>query len=255
MREIRFLVADDSRVVRASVRAVLEHAIGSKEIVEAADGLEALKALQTQKIDMIISDWNMPNLNGEELLYNVRNSREWSDIPFIMMTAHGGRDYLITAIQNGVNGYITKPFTPAELQDKISKSWNSATRRKSERYNMLPDHELIIRHGSTALKGQVMNISRTGVLVRLNHDERLSLFRTYAISIDIMKGENDFMTISPLHAIAVRLEAEGNLHLTDQVCLMALNFIPSMTSGAVEKTLDEMLKYLCSMNPDIIRDE
>lgn len=255
MRDIRFLVADDSRVVRTSVRAVLENSIGTKDIVEVSDGLEALKALQAQRIDMIISDWNMPNLSGEELLYNVRNSKEWSAIPFIMMTAHGGRDYLITAIQNGVSSYITKPFTPAELEDKIAKSWNRATKRKSERYNLLPDHELIIRHRGTSLKGQIMNISRTGALVRLNHDERLGLFKTYTLSIDIMKGENDFMTISPLHAVAVRLEAEGSLHLTDQVCVMALNFIPSMMSDSVERSIDALLKYLCSLNPDIIHDE
>jgi two-component system, chemotaxis family, chemotaxis protein CheY len=255
MREISFLVADDSRVVRCSVRAVLENSIGTKEIIEASDGMEALKVLQSQRVDMIISDWNMPNLNGEELLYNVRNSSEWCDIPFIMMTAHGERDYLVTAIQNGVSGYITKPFTPAELEDKIAKSWNWATRRKSERYNMLPDHEALIRFGSVTLKGQIMNISRTGALLRMNHDERLGLFKSCTLSVEIMKNENDFMTISPLYGMAVRLEAEGTLHLTDRICLMALNFIPSMMSGQVERSLENLLRYLCSLSPDMIRDE
>jgi CheY-like chemotaxis protein len=255
MREISVLVADDSRVVRSSVRAVLENSMGTKEIIEVADGAEALQVLQSQKVDMIISDWNMPNLTGEELLYNVRNSREWCDIPFIMMTSHGERDYLITAIQNGVSGYITKPFTPAELEDKISKSWNWATRRKSERYNRLPAHEALIRFGSITLKGQIMNISRTGALLKLNHDERLGLFKSCTLSVEIMKGENDFMTISPLHGIAVRLEADGSLHLTDRACLMAMNFVPSMMSGQVERSLDDLLKYLCSLSPDMIRDE
>jgi two-component system, chemotaxis family, chemotaxis protein CheY len=254
MREVRFLVTDDSKVVRAKVRMVIENRIGATDIIEATNGLEAIKALETNKIDIIISDWNMPNLNGEELLYEVRNNKEWNSIPFIMMTAHDERDYLVTAIQNGVSCYITKPFTPGELEDKIIKSWNSAANRGAERYTMMPEHELIIRSDNlTIVNAKIINISRTGAMIRLMHDDQLGLFKKYKLSLEVMV-DDDIFVINPIFGTTVRLEAEDTLSTASMFCLMAISFIPSLTNKEVEEKINFLLKYLCSQSPDIIND-
>jgi two-component system, chemotaxis family, chemotaxis protein CheY len=256
MHNAQFLVVDDSKVVRTKVRTVLKNEIGAKNIFEASDGTEAMKILQLNKINMIISDWNMPSLSGEELLYSVRNNKEWCNIPFIMMTAYGERDFIMTAIQNGVSDYIIKPFTSAELEDKIRKLWNIAEMQKEERYNLLPVHNLTINCEDTVLKAQLININRTGALIRLKYDENLNLFKRYKLSLKVaMPNENDDLVINPIYGIAVRLEAEDCFVTSSKACLMALTFIPNMISRDVEDKFNLFLKYLSTLNPDTIKDE
>jgi len=256
MHNAQFLVVDDSRVVRTKVRTVLENEIGATNIFEASDGTEAMKILQLNKINMIISDWNMPNLSGEELLYSVRNNKEWFNIPFIMMTAYGERDFIMTAIQNGVSDYIIKPFTSAELEDKIRKLWNIAEMQKEERYNLLPVHNLTINCEDTVLKAQLININRTGALIRLKYDENLNLFKRYTLSLKVaMPNENEDLAINPIYGIAVGLEAEDCFKTSSKVCLMALAFIPNMISRDVEDKFNLFLKYLSTLPPDTIKDE
>jgi two-component system chemotaxis response regulator CheY len=119
-QHIKILVVDDFATMRKVIRNLLKQ-VGYENIVEAEDGVTALKALKSQKIDFIISDWNMPNMTGIELLKAVRADEDLKTTPFLMVTAEALQDNVITAVKAGVSNYIVKPFTAEVLNDKIKK--------------------------------------------------------------------------------------------------------------------------------------
>jgi two-component system, chemotaxis family, chemotaxis protein CheY len=115
---MKILVVDDFQTMRRIVRNVLK-GLGFTNIVEADNGVTALEILKGEKIDFVVSDWNMPEMTGIELLKTIRASEEWKDLPFLMVTAEGKREQVIDAVKNRVNNYVVKPFTPATLEEKI----------------------------------------------------------------------------------------------------------------------------------------
>lgn len=119
-QHIKILVVDDFATMRKVVRNLLKQ-VGYENIVEAEDGVTALKALKSHKIDLIISDWNMPNMTGLELLKAVRADENLKTTPFLMVTAEALQDNVIAAVKAGVSNYIVKPFTAEVLNEKIRK--------------------------------------------------------------------------------------------------------------------------------------
>jgi len=123
-KNMGILVVDDFATMRKIIKNLLKQA-GYNNIVEAEDGAEALKVLKSEKADFIISDWNMPNMNGLEFLKAVRADSEFSGLPFLMVTAEGLKENVVSAIKAGVSGYIVKPFTADVLSEKIEKTVKS----------------------------------------------------------------------------------------------------------------------------------
>jgi two-component system chemotaxis response regulator CheY len=119
-KDIRILVVDDFATMRKVLRNLLKQA-GYENIVEAADGVAALQIIRTEKIDFIISDWNMPNMSGIDLLKTVRADKEISGTPFLMVTAEALPERVVSAVKAGASSYITKPFTADVLHEKIAK--------------------------------------------------------------------------------------------------------------------------------------
>ncbi|WP_347329916.1 response regulator [Marinimicrobium locisalis] len=118
---IRILVVDDAGFIRDMVKKQLRERIPGVEVSEAVDGNRALAALKQQHVDLILSDWEMPNMSGEELLRHVRAQPENTDIPFIMVTSRGDRSHVVKAVEAGASDYLVKPFTPEELLRKVGK--------------------------------------------------------------------------------------------------------------------------------------
>jgi two-component system chemotaxis response regulator CheY len=118
--KMKILVVDDFATMRRIVKNILKQ-LGYENILEADDGAGALEVLKREKIQFIISDWNMPQMSGIELLKAVRATEEWKDLPFLMVTAEGQKENVIEAVKNKVNNYIVKPFTPETLMEKINK--------------------------------------------------------------------------------------------------------------------------------------
>lgn len=116
----RVLVIDDFQTMRRIVVNLLRQ-LGFTNVTEAEDGQSAWEKLQVDNIDLIVSDWNMPNMNGLELLKKVRSSDKYKATPFIMVTAEGKRENVIAAVQSGVSNYIVKPFNAATLKEKLTK--------------------------------------------------------------------------------------------------------------------------------------
>jgi two-component system chemotaxis response regulator CheY len=119
-KQMKILVVDDFATMRKVIRNLLKQ-IGYDNILEAEDGVSALKILKSQKIDLVISDWNMPNMTGLELLKAVRADEELKSTLFLMVTAEALQDNVIAAVKAGVNNYIVKPFTAEVLNEKIAK--------------------------------------------------------------------------------------------------------------------------------------
>ena len=117
---IKVLVVDDFATMRRIVKGVLKQ-LGFTNIIEAEDGTNAFKELKKEKVGLIVSDWNMPNMTGLELLKEVRNDGNLKDIPFLMVTAEGQKDNVVEAVQAGVSNYIVKPFTPETFSAKLEK--------------------------------------------------------------------------------------------------------------------------------------
>lgn len=118
--DMRILIVDDFSTMRRIVRNILRQ-LGMNNVVEADDGTTAWDTLNREKIDFIVSDWNMPKMTGIELLRKVRSSEEFADIPFLMVTAEAQQENIIEAVQAKVSNYIVKPFTADTLKQKIDK--------------------------------------------------------------------------------------------------------------------------------------
>jgi two-component system chemotaxis response regulator CheY len=118
--EMRLLVVDDLTTMRSLIRKMLK-AIGYTLIDEAVDGVTALEKLKTQRFDLVITDWNMPNMDGLTLLQEIRKSEHHADVPVLMVTAETRRENVIAAIRAGANGYVVKPFSEAALADKLAQ--------------------------------------------------------------------------------------------------------------------------------------
>lgn len=119
-KHIKVLVVDDFATMRKVIRNLLKQ-VGYENIVEAEDGVNALRVLKSQKVDLVVSDWNMPNMTGLDLLKAVRADEELKSTPFLMVTAEALQDNVIAAVKAGVSNYIVKPFTAEVLNEKISK--------------------------------------------------------------------------------------------------------------------------------------
>jgi two-component system, chemotaxis family, chemotaxis protein CheY len=117
-RELKILLIDDYASMRKVISGLLKE-IGFRKIVEAEDGVVALRILKSQKIDFIISDWNMPNMTGLELLKAVRADDDIGKTPFLMVTAEALHENVLEAVKAGVNNYIVKPFSAEVLRLKL----------------------------------------------------------------------------------------------------------------------------------------
>ena len=117
--EVRFLVVDDFSTMRRIVRNLLKES-GYAEADEAEDGVIALGKLRASKFDFVVSDINMPNMNGFQLLAEIKKDEKLKHIPVLMVTAEARKEDIVAAAQQGAAGYIVKPFTKATLEDKLN---------------------------------------------------------------------------------------------------------------------------------------
>lgn len=116
---MKLLVVDDSSTMRRIIKNTLQR-LGYDDILEAEHGVQAWDLLDSSgDVNVLITDWNMPEMNGLDLVKKVRADERFVDIPIIMVTTEGGKAEVITALKAGVNNYIVKPFTPQVLKEKL----------------------------------------------------------------------------------------------------------------------------------------
>lgn len=119
-RSLKVLVVDDFATMRRIITGFLKE-LGFSNIQEADDGKTALPMLQANKFDLLISDWNMPGMNGLDLLKAVRADANLAKLPVLLVTAEAKKDQIVEAAKAGVNGYVVKPFTANTLLEKLEK--------------------------------------------------------------------------------------------------------------------------------------
>ena len=119
-KEMKILIVDDFSTMRRIIKNLLRD-LGFTNTSEADDGQTALPMLQSGKYDFLVTDWNMPGMQGIDLLKAVRSDPELASLPVLMVTAESKRDQIVEAAQAGVNGYVVKPFTAQTLKEKIDK--------------------------------------------------------------------------------------------------------------------------------------
>ena len=119
-KDMKILIVDDFSTMRRIIKNLLRD-LGFTNTSEADDGQTALPMLQSGKYDFLVTDWNMPGMQGIDLLKAVRSDPNLASLPVLMVTAESKRDQIVEAAQAGVNGYVVKPFTAQTLKEKIDK--------------------------------------------------------------------------------------------------------------------------------------
>lgn len=115
---MRFLIVDDSSTMRRIIINTLNK-LGHQDFVEASNGREGIERLSSGGVDMIITDWNMPEMSGIDFIRNVRGAAATKDVPVLMVTTNAAKDDIVEALKVGVNSYVVKPFTPETMKEKI----------------------------------------------------------------------------------------------------------------------------------------
>ena len=116
--EQSIITVDDSSAMRRIIKNTLQK-LGFETILEAGNGVEALEVMSKNKVDMIVTDWNMPEMDGLTFVKAVRAKDEYKDLPILMITTEAAKEDILTALRSGVNNYVVKPFTPETLQEKV----------------------------------------------------------------------------------------------------------------------------------------
>jgi two-component system chemotaxis response regulator CheY len=119
-KTLKFLIVDDFSTMRRIIRNLLKE-LGFGNVEEAEDGAVALQMLKTKPYDFVVSDWNMPNMDGLALLQAIRAEPSLKALPVLMVTAEAKKENIIAAAEAGASGYVVKPFTAATLDEKLSK--------------------------------------------------------------------------------------------------------------------------------------
>ncbi len=115
---MRFLIVDDSSTMRRIIINTLTR-LGYKDFVEAGNGREGIEKLSTSPVDLIVTDWNMPEMTGIEFIRAVRTMDTHAHLPVLMVTTNAAKDDIVEALRAGVNNYVVKPFTPDTIKEKI----------------------------------------------------------------------------------------------------------------------------------------
>lgn len=119
-KNLKILVVDDFPTMRRIIRNLLKD-LGYENVDEAEDGAMGLDKLRNGSFDFVVSDWNMPNLDGLEMLKQIRADANLAKLPVLMVTAEAKKENIIAAAQAGASGYVVKPFTAATLEEKLNK--------------------------------------------------------------------------------------------------------------------------------------
>lgn len=254
MKDLVFLIVDDSQAVRSLVKTAVFSQFGSRNIFTAGNGLQAKDILLSKRVDVIISDWEMPKMSGQELLAFVKQSEKLKDIPFVMMTSRGGKESVLEAIQNGVSHYVIKPFTIEKLEDAVRRSWNSSRQRKETRIAGLPKHRMKISASGKVLDGQIQNISRSGALLDLQFDQAVSLFSELKLHISMTFADATQIQLRNLVGRIIRLEASNSGEAQDRACSVAMVFEYEKCERKTLEALNYLIEAVSSAVPKVVNN-
>lgn len=255
MKDIKVLLVDDSKTTQIVVSEMLADSLGINNVRSAKDGLEAIEMLKSKEVDLIISDWNMPKMSGEELLYEVKQNGKWKDIPFIMMTANKNRDFIIMATQLGVSDYVIKPCDPEDLAGVIRKTWNEYQKKSDSLSSHIPENTTTITVGDKQIPAQLLHINRSAALIRVKLTSQIKVFEEYDLKITATdKKFGGTIEIYPLKGAVRRIEADDPLNMRNGIVKVSLMYSAIKMGKNTSAALDRFLPLLHTGDYTYIED-
>lgn len=161
MKNLKVLVIEDMAAIRQFMKFCLDKSFTNVSIVEAETGREARAKLEQEQYDLVLCDWGLPDISGEEILQWMKDSPSLRETPFIMVTSKSDRESVIKAVSSGVSSYVVKPFTADSLAQKISAVVDTFDRREHERIEA--DGTITLHNDKLAARGNIIEISMGGV--------------------------------------------------------------------------------------------
>ncbi len=205
--KIRVLIADDHEIIRDFATQSLESKFENIVVDEATDGKEAQKMMTKKRYDLVICDWELPVISGEELLKWMRNHRNLDETSFIMLTSRNEKEHIVRAFKVGIDAFLVKPFTIKGLIQKVMATVDNLNRRKSERYEI--EGPITIRFGSYSITGNLVDIGLGGFLSSFRSDDiKPSILDTVSFDLELTKD----MAFPDMEGFVIRIQAaEGRL--------------------------------------------
>ena len=236
--KVQALIADDLDIIRKLVMQGLERNYDNIVVEEAKNGKEAQNMMTRNRYDLVICDWGMPVMTGEELLKWIRNHPDLNHTPFIMLTSRSEKEYVMRAINAGVNSYLVKPFTIADLIQKISATIDTFNRRQAERYEV--EGHIAIKFGSHSFTGSLIDIGLGGVLNFFKRSDMLPAILD-KVSIDLELGPD--ATFTSMEGFIIRIQA-AEARIDSKYLKYAIKFMNVNT-----ETESKLAQYLKKVYP------
>lgn len=232
MAALKFLVVDDAAFIRDMLKKNLRNHFPGCEILDAVSAKKAQVLLKTNRVDLILCDWEMPEMTGEEFLRWVRSQPAYASLPFIMVTSRGERDFIIKAVQAGVSDYLGKPFTPEGLVSKVTKALAKVGKSANTRLPEATSHSLDILTGAAAAATATTNSTPPPTVM----NDSVSILT--ASSVAPSKAAFDAKVSSQSPANKPSLKARGQALLTfagfNTQCVISAITLQSLT-GAIKR--------------------
>ncbi|MBB5021569.1 response regulator [Desulfurispira natronophila] len=221
------LVAEDSSTMRRIIVSIIRDHLGCQNILEAANGREALALIYSNPVDWVFCDWEMPDMTGHELLREVRGTPSMVDIPFIMITTRKDKESIVAAIQSGASSYIVKPFTPRIITEKVEALLDNQERRRADRVAASGTMavQLTLKDG-TEFAATLMDLSVVGCQVQVSREfsSQCSIYDRMSINLeDTLNYPEGFIETK---GVLMRMQAYHNLLLRHDQVRAAFQFLP-----------------------------
>lgn len=201
MKKFITLVIDDTSTMRQFIRHGLEENLPNVHIDEASTGKEAIAKLDQTEYDLVLCDWELPDINGDEILQWVRSHPIIHQTPFIIISSRRDKESVIKAIHGGVNSYMVKPFNVGSLIQKITAVLDGFDRRRFQRFEA--SGAIILKFNNNILEGTIIDVSLGGVFCISKRNNPLpSIFEKVSIDIKFDSGE-----LSGIDGFTIRLQA------------------------------------------------
>ena len=202
------LVIDEAASVKKLIKPVLRKELGflSDNILEAYDGKKALNILRTTKVDLILSEWNIPEVSGIELLKRVRQDSALSSIPFVMVSSYSDHRYILEAVQEKVTQYIVKPFNAFDFSVKVKQALQSKKGHSSKRaHPTKAGHDLVVLFKKRPItSGKIISINSNGLLARLRLQRGITIYDQLDLKISFQSSGGE--TVNTISVEVVKIE-------------------------------------------------
>jgi len=206
---IKILIVDDPDIISKMIRPTLVKQLGftGQNIIEAHSGRKALEILNTMQIDLVMCEWNIPEISGIELLRIIRKHETLSALPFMMVTSVSDQKCIVQAAQEKVTQYVVKPFTAESFSVNIKQALLSTEQRADKRYQVVKSNELTVSgNGNAFTSGKIINFSKGGLLAKLLVTREITIYDTLELMISMVDSSSGKKLVNSVQGELIRIE-------------------------------------------------